>query len=85
MGEAYINNTLDQRNTSKPYFIDKMPNNFFHIGLIHLILPNAKIIDARRNQWIVVLVTTNNFLVLVKDLHIALTELLIIILNTLIS
>ena len=49
MGEAYINNTLDQRNTSKPYFIDKMPNNFFHIGLIHLILPNAKIIDARRN------------------------------------
>mgnify|MGYP001159783640 FL=1 len=49
MGDAYINNTLDQRNTSKPYFIDKMPNNFFHIGLIHLILPNAKIIDARRN------------------------------------
>ena len=29
MGQAYINNTLDQRNTSKPYFIDKMPNNFF--------------------------------------------------------
>ena len=32
----------------KPYFIDKMPNNFRHIGLIHLMLPNAKIIDARR-------------------------------------
>ena len=32
----------------KPFFIDKMPNNFRHIGLIHLILPNAKIIDARR-------------------------------------
>src|SRR5690606_15377276 len=32
-----------------PYFIDKMPNNFQHIGLIHLILPNARIIDARRN------------------------------------
>ncbi|MEJ2458541.1 MAG: sulfotransferase, partial [Novosphingobium sp.] len=31
-----------------PFFIDKMPNNFRHIGLIHLILPNAKIIDARR-------------------------------------
>jgi hypothetical protein len=30
------------------FFIDKMPNNFRHIGLIHLILPNAKIIDARR-------------------------------------
>ncbi len=31
-----------------PYFIDKMPNNFRHVGLIHLILPNARIIDARR-------------------------------------
>jgi hypothetical protein len=49
MGEAYIQNTLDQRVTDKPYFIDKMPNNFLHIGLIHLILPNAKIIDTRRN------------------------------------
>ena len=49
MGAAYIENTLDQRVTDKPYFIDKMPNNFVHIGLIHLILPNAKIIDARRN------------------------------------
>jgi len=49
MGEAYISNTRSQRITSKPFFIDKMPNNFSHIGLIHLILPNAKIIDARRN------------------------------------
>jgi tetratricopeptide (TPR) repeat protein len=49
MGKAYIQNTLDQRVTDKPYFIDKMPNNFVHIGLIHLILPNAKIIDTRRN------------------------------------
>jgi hypothetical protein len=32
----------------RPYFIDKMPNNFRHIGLIHLLVPNAKIIDARR-------------------------------------
>ena len=32
-----------------PFFIDKVPNNFRHIGLIHLILPNAKIIDARRD------------------------------------
>ena len=32
----------------KPFFIDKMPNNFRHIGLIHLMLPKAKIIDARR-------------------------------------
>ena len=49
MGDQYLNNTLDQRVTDKPYFIDKMPNNFIHIGLIHLILPKAKIIDARRN------------------------------------
>ena len=34
--------------TGKPRFIDKMPNNFRHIGLIHLMLPNARIIDARR-------------------------------------
>ncbi len=32
----------------KPFFIDKMPNNFRHIGLIHLMMPNAKIIDVRR-------------------------------------
>jgi len=34
--------------SGKPFFIDKMPNNFRHLGLIHLMLPNAKIIDARR-------------------------------------
>jgi tetratricopeptide (TPR) repeat protein len=34
--------------TGKPFFIDKMPNNFRHLGLIHVMLPNAKIIDARR-------------------------------------
>lgn len=47
MGEAYIENTRIHRKGA-PFFIDKMPNNFRHIGLIHLILPNAKIIDARR-------------------------------------
>jgi len=46
-GEKYIADTRVYR-TGKPMFIDKMPNNFRHIGLIHLILPNAKIIDARR-------------------------------------
>ena len=46
-GEAYINDTRRYR-TGAPFFIDKMPNNFRHIGLIQLILPNAKIIDARR-------------------------------------
>lgn len=48
-GEQYIADTMPNRILGRPYFIDKMPNNFRHIGLIHLILPNAKIIDARRN------------------------------------
>lgn len=47
MGRSYIESTRIHR-ADAPYFIDKMPNNFRHIGLIHLILPNAKIIDARR-------------------------------------
>jgi tetratricopeptide (TPR) repeat protein len=47
LGDKYINDTRAYR-TNRPYFIDKMPNNFRHIGLIHLILPRAKIIDARR-------------------------------------
>jgi hypothetical protein len=47
LGEKYLSDTRVYR-TGRPYFIDKMPNNFRHIGLIHLILPKAKIIDARR-------------------------------------
>src|ERR1700723_802083 len=47
LGEKYLGDTRVYR-TDRPYFIDKMPNNFRHIGLIHLILPNARIIDARR-------------------------------------
>jgi len=45
---AFIEDTQFHRKGA-PYFIDKMPNNFQHIGLIHLILPNARIIDARRH------------------------------------
>lgn len=48
LGERYIADTQIHRKGA-PFFIDKMPNNFRHIGLISLILPNAKIIDARRN------------------------------------
>jgi tetratricopeptide (TPR) repeat protein len=48
LGDKYLAETSGYR-TGKPHFIDKMPNNFRHLGLIHLILPNAKIIDARRN------------------------------------
>ncbi len=46
-GEDYIADTAFHRHGGA-FFTDKMPNNFRHIGLIHLILPNAKIIDARR-------------------------------------
>ncbi|MDC1401088.1 sulfotransferase [Gammaproteobacteria bacterium] len=47
LGKKYIDETQMHRNDA-PMFTDKMPNNFRHIGLIHLIMPNAKIIDARR-------------------------------------
>ena len=47
-GDRYMKETRIYR-TSKPFFIDKMPNNFHHIGLIHLMMPNAKIIDVRRD------------------------------------
>jgi tetratricopeptide (TPR) repeat protein len=49
LGETYLARTRVQRKTGRPFFIDKMPNNFAHIGMIHLILPRAKIIDARRH------------------------------------
>ena len=48
LGQQYIDDTRIHRQGA-PFFIDKMPNNFRHIGLIKFILPNAKIIDARRH------------------------------------
>jgi len=48
LGEGYLETTRINRSDT-PFFIDKMPNNFRHIGLIHLMLPNSKIIDARRH------------------------------------
>jgi predicted Zn-dependent protease len=49
LGERYLASTRIHRKTARPFFVDKMPNNWQHIGLIELILPNAKIIDARRH------------------------------------
>lgn len=49
MGEQYIERTRVQRHTARPIFIDKMPNNWVHVPLIRLILPRARIIDARRH------------------------------------
>ena len=48
LGQEYIDRTRIQRGEA-PFFIDKMPNNFLHVGFISLVLPNAKIIDARRH------------------------------------
>src|SRR5262249_8459818 len=49
LGQEYLARTRPHRKLARPHFIDKMPGNFLHAGFTHLILPNAKIIDARRN------------------------------------
>jgi cytochrome c-type biogenesis protein CcmH/NrfG len=49
LGERYLAATRPMRKTGAPFFIDKMPNNCVYVALIHLILPNAVIIDARRH------------------------------------
>ena len=49
LGERYLDGTRHLRKSAAPFFIDKMPNNWLYVGLIHLILPNAAIIDARRH------------------------------------
>lgn len=49
LGAEFLERTRVQRKTAKPFYIDKLPNNWAYAGLICLILPNAKIIDARRN------------------------------------
>ncbi len=49
LGEEYMARAEVHRKLGRPFFIDKMPNNWAHLGLIHLALPNAKIIDARRH------------------------------------
>ncbi len=49
LGEEFLERTRVQRKTDRPLFIDKMPNNWAHVGLIALMLPNARIIDARRH------------------------------------
>ena len=49
LGEQYLESTRVHRKHGLPFFVDKMPNNCLYVGLIHLILPRAKIIDARRH------------------------------------
>jgi predicted Zn-dependent protease len=49
LGRRYLDETKPYRSLGRAFFIDKMPNNFLYAGLIHLMLPNAKIVDARRH------------------------------------
>jgi len=49
LGAEFLDRTRIQRKTGKPFYIDKLPNNWAYAGFIHLVLPNAKIIDARRH------------------------------------
>jgi hypothetical protein len=49
LGGLYLERTRVQRKTERPFFIDKMPSNWAHVGFIKLILPNAKIVDVRRH------------------------------------
>jgi tetratricopeptide (TPR) repeat protein len=49
MGAAFLQRTAVQRKTDKPFYLDKLPNNWLYTAFIRLILPNAKIIDARRH------------------------------------
>jgi tetratricopeptide (TPR) repeat protein len=49
LGTEFIERTRIQRKSGKPFFIDKLPNNWIYTGLIHLMMPHAKIIDARRH------------------------------------
>jgi tetratricopeptide (TPR) repeat protein len=49
LGERYLQTTRVHRKLGRPVFIDKMPNNFQHLGLIHLMLPRARVIDVRRH------------------------------------
>jgi hypothetical protein len=48
-GAEYLNRSAVQRRTDRPFFIDKLPNNWMFVPFIHFVLPNAKIIDARRH------------------------------------
>ena len=49
LGEEYLKRAAVQRRTNKPFFVDKLPNNWLFVPFIQLVLPNAKIIDARRH------------------------------------
>jgi tetratricopeptide (TPR) repeat protein len=75
LGEEYLERAHIHRVEGKPFFIDKMPDNFAHIGLIHLMLPNAKIIDARRDPMACCFSAFKHYFPLGKDFSYSLSDL----------
>jgi len=75
LGEEYIEKARQHRYTSKPFFVDKMPDNFAHIGLIHLILPHAKIVDVRREPMACCFSCFKHYFPLGKDFTYGLSDL----------
>lgn len=75
LGTQYLEKTRAHRTTDRPFFIDKMPDNFAHIGLIQLILPNAKIIDVRRHPLPCSLSNFEHYFAVGKDFSYSLTDL----------
>lgn len=75
LGEEYLQRARQHRTKSRPFFIDKMPDNFAHIGLIQLILPNARIIDARRHPMACCFSSFAHYFPLGKDFSYSLNDL----------
>lgn len=75
LGEEYIERSRQHRTTAKPYFIDKMPDNFAHIGLIRMILPNAKIVDVRRHPMACCFSNFKHYFAIGKDFSYRLDDL----------
>jgi tetratricopeptide (TPR) repeat protein len=75
LGEEYLARTRQHRTTTRPFFIDKMPDNFAHVGLIQMMLPNAKIIDARRHPMACCFSSFKHYFPLGKDFSYGLNDL----------
>jgi tetratricopeptide (TPR) repeat protein len=75
LGEDYLSRARQHRVMDKPYFVDKMPDNFAHIGLIRLMLPNAKIIDARRHPMACCFSSFAHYFPMGKDFSYSLNDL----------
>jgi tetratricopeptide (TPR) repeat protein len=75
LGNEYIERARQHRTKDRPFFIDKMPDNFAHIGLIQMILPNAKIIDARRHPMACCFSSFKHYFPLGKDFSYGLNDL----------